>query len=111
MPTVVSFHPRFDKQFDRLARKYRGTDSSVEELVNQLERDERPGQRVPRVGYTLFKVRLPNPAAGRGKSGGFRVIYYVQLADRVTLLTIYSKTDEADISIAEMRRLAQEAEG
>jgi len=55
-------------------------------------------------------VRLPNRAARRGKSGGFRVIYYVQFSDRVTLLTIYSKTDETDLSIAEIRQLALEAD-
>ena len=73
-------------------------------------RDERPGQRIPRVGYTVYKVRLPNRAARRGKSGGFRVIYYVQFSDRVTLLTIYSKTDETDISAREIQELAQEAD-
>jgi len=50
------------------------------------------------------------PTERRGKSGGFRVIYYVQLSDRVILLTIYSKSDETDISIAEIRQLVMEAE-
>ena len=72
--------------------------------------DERPGARIPRVGYTVYKVRLPNRAARRGKSGGFRVIYYAQFSDRVTLLTIYSKTDETDISAREIQELAQEAD-
>ena len=71
---------------------------------------ERPGQRIPRIGYSVYKVRLPNRAARRGKSGGFRVIYYVQLIDHVTLLTIYSKTDETDISVQEIQQLAQAAD-
>jgi mRNA-degrading endonuclease RelE of RelBE toxin-antitoxin system len=79
-------------------------------LFQRLQNDERPGQLVPGVGYTVYKVRLPNRAARRGKSGGFRVIYYVQFSDAVTLLTIYSKSDETDISIAEIRQLAREAE-
>lgn len=54
-------------------------------------------------------MRLPNRAARRGKSGGFRVIYYAQFSDRVILLTIYSKTDDTDISIAEIRQLVTEA--
>ena len=33
----------------------------------------------------------------------------LDLSDRVTLLTIYSKSDETDISIAEIRQLAMEA--
>ena len=83
---------------------------TVDSLLDQLERDQRPGDRVPGVGYTVYKVRLPNRAARRGKSGGFRVIYYAQLSDRVILLTIYSKTDQNDISSAEIRDLVREAE-
>lgn len=55
-------------------------------------------------------MRLPNHAAQRGTSGGFRVIYYAQFGDRVTLLTIYSKTDKTDISAREIQQLAQEAD-
>ena len=77
-------------------------------LVDKLEQDERPGVRVPRTGYIVYKTRLQNPAARRGKSGGFRVIYYVQLADRVTLLTIYSKTKYTDISVREIQQLVAE---
>ncbi len=65
---------------------------------------------MPGVGYTVYKARLPNRSAQRGKSGGFRVIYYVQIEDLVTLLTIYSKTEETDISVREIQQLAQEAD-
>ena len=65
---------------------------------------------MPGVGYAVYKVRLPNRAAQRGKSGGFRVIYYVQIEDLVTLLTIYSKTEEIDVSLREIQQLALEAD-
>ena len=38
------------------------------------------------------------------------MIYYAQLKDRVILLTIYSKTEQNDISVAEIRDLVTEAE-
>ena len=76
----------------------------------RLQDDERPGQRIPGVGYAVYKVRLPNRSARRGKSGGFRVIYYAQIADTVTLLAIYSKSDDVDISIREIQQLAREAD-
>jgi len=79
-------------------------------LIQRIRNDERPGQRIPRVGYTVYKVRLPNRAARRGKSGGFRVIYYAQVEDVVTLLTIYSKSEESDISAREIEQLAREAD-
>jgi mRNA-degrading endonuclease RelE of RelBE toxin-antitoxin system len=50
-------------------------------------------------------VRLQNSDAARGKSGGYRVIYYVKSADQAVLITISSKTDYADISAAEIARI------
>ena len=110
MPTLVKDLPNFTRQLGRLERKYPKTIDEIERLIKRLAQGDRPGDRIPGVGYTVYKVRLPNRAARRGKSGGFRVIYYVQLSDRVTLLTIYSKSDETDISIAEIRQLAMEAD-
>ena len=110
MPTKVDTHPRFRKRTKRLRRRFPSIHLDLRPLFQRLQNDERPGQLVPCVGYTVYKVRLPNRAARRGKSGGFRVIYYVQFSDRITLLTIYSKSDETDISIAEIRQLAMEAD-
>ena len=110
MPTLVKDLPYFIRRLRRLERKYPKTIDEVENLVASLSQGERPGQRMPHVGYEIYKVRLPNRAARRGKSGGFRVIYYVQFEDLVTLLTIYSKTEETDISVREIQQLAQEAD-
>ena len=110
MPTTVRYLKVFDKRLERLERKYPKTTREVRGLVHELIQDQRPGDRIPGVGYPVRKVRLPNRAARRGKSGGFRVVYYAQLSDRVILLTIYSKTDQNDVSSAEIRDLVNEAE-
>jgi len=110
MPTKVDIHPRFRKQTRRLRRRFALIHRDLRPLFQRLRNDERPGQLVPGVGYTVYKVRLPNLAARRGKSRGFRVIYYAQLSDRVFLITIYSKTEQNDISVAEIRDLVTEAE-
>lgn len=36
------------------------------------------------------------------------MIYYVQLVDSVLLVTIYSKTEQTDISPEEIRRIVEE---
>ncbi len=110
MPTRVDTHPTFRKRTRRLRRRFPSIHVDLRPLFQQLRNDERPGQRIPHVGYTVYKVRLPNRAARRGKSGGFRVIYYAQLEDVVTLLTIYSKFEESDISAREIQELAREAD-
>lgn len=53
----------------------------------------------------LYKVRVKNADAGRGKRGGFRMIYYLHAADDVLLVTIYSKSEQGDISVSELKRI------
>ena len=105
MPTKVDLSPVFVKDLKRLAKKYPAVVKQVETLLTQLKADERPGDKIPNVGHDVYKVRLANPSARRGKSGGFRVIYYVQLADRLALLTIYSKTERSDIPADAIQRI------
>jgi mRNA-degrading endonuclease RelE of RelBE toxin-antitoxin system len=45
--------------------------------------------------------------SGRGKSGGYRVIYYLFTEDRVWLLTVYDKVQKEDLSAAEEKRIHQ----
>ncbi|MCL4256415.1 MAG: type II toxin-antitoxin system RelE/ParE family toxin [Anaerolineae bacterium] len=58
---------------------------------------------MPNIGADVYKVRLANKSAQCGKSGGFRVIYYAQLADRVYIINVYSKTEQSDISSQQIR--------
>ena len=45
-------------------------------------------------------------AGGKGKSGGVRVIYYWSHADeRIHLLLIYGKGEQANLSAADLRRV------
>ena len=108
MPSQVQVTSKFEKDVKRLKRKYPAVKSEIAKLLTQLEDDERPGDKIPNVGYDVYKVRLANPSAKRGKSGGFRVIYYLQLVDRVMLLTIYSKTEQTDISPEDIRYILEE---
>lgn len=105
MPTTVNVAPEFQKAIKRLRRRYPAVTNEVRKLIARLQRDERPGDRISGARANLYKVRLANPSAQRGKSGGFRVIYYLLLADRVVLVTIYSKSQQADISPDKLRRL------
>ena len=109
MPTKVNIPSAFARQLRKLAKKYPAVVKEFEGLSEQLQADERLGDKVPGVGHDVYKARLPNPSAGRGKSGGFRVIYYVQLADVVLMLTIYAKTQQTDVSPQEIRALLDDA--
>jgi len=94
MATKVDIAPPFGRALRQLGRKYPRVVDEVDGLMAQLEEGARPGDQIPNVGFDVYKVRLRNPSASNGKSGGFRVIYYVYLAEHVILLTIYSKSQK-----------------
>lgn len=109
MPTNVTIKRQFNRDIKQLKKKYPTILSDVRKLVIQLENDERPGNIITNAGYEVYKVRLANPSAQKGKSGGFRVIYYVRLVDSVALLTIYSKSDYEDIPLNRIQSLIEDA--
>ena len=58
-------------------------------------------------GMRVFKARLRNTSAQRGKRGGFRVIYRVMDDGTIILLLlIWSKTDISNVPDSEIRRVA-----
>lgn len=66
------------------------------------------GDRIAGIGHAVYKARLGDATAGRGKSGGFRIIYYVDSPTKIILLSIYSKSGQTDIDNAEIRRILTE---
>ena len=103
----VEFTPEFKRNIRRLARKYRRIRSDVAPVISQIEQGETPGDQIQRTGYTVFKVRIRNSDAQRGKSGGYRMLYYLKTPERVILVTIYSKTEQGDITAEEIRQIIQ----
>ena len=101
----VAETPDFDKQFSRLTKKKRflSLPNQIKELFEAFQKGEFTGERIKHVEspivYDVYKVRLSNPDANVGKSGGYRVIYVVVTEVRlVVFLTIYYKKEKADVS-------------
>ncbi|MBW4517388.1 MAG: type II toxin-antitoxin system RelE/ParE family toxin [Timaviella obliquedivisa GSE-PSE-MK23-08B] len=94
----IDLTPRFQRDLRDLAKRYRRVRSDLQPLIEQLQAGELPGDRISGVTYTVFKVRLKNSNVQKGKSGGYRVIYYIKADDRIILATIYSKSDFADVA-------------
>lgn len=105
---------RYSKQFKRdlkqLAKRYRRIKSDLSPVLEQLQSGEIPGNRIQGTEHLVYKARIRNTDARKGKSGGYRMIYYVQVAERIILITIYSKSDQADISSEEIVDIIQEVE-
>ena len=108
-PSVeVFFTPEFKRNVRVLAKKYHHIQSDVQPFIEKIQRGELVGDKVQGTGYTIFKVRIRNSDVSRGKSGGYRVIYYLKTATAVILVTIYSKTEQSDISPAKIKKILAE---
>ena len=105
----VRFTPEFKRNLHALAKKYRHIRSDVEPIIAQLQAGALPGDQVPGVGASIFKVRVRNRDAARGKRGGYRLLYYLQTPTEIILVTIYSKSEQSDISAEEIRRILKDA--
>jgi mRNA-degrading endonuclease RelE of RelBE toxin-antitoxin system len=97
-PIKIDLTPRFQKDLRELAKRYRSIRSDLQPLIEQLQAGEVPGDRIAGVKYHIFKVRLKNSNIQKGKSGGYRVIYYLKTEQVIILATIYSKSDLSDVS-------------
>ncbi len=58
----------------------------------------------------MFKLRVRNSDIQKGKSGGYRLIYYVKTVKGIILLTIYAKTEQVDIAADDIRNIIAEYE-
>ena len=109
-PLQVTFTPEFKRNLRQLAKKYRHIKSDVQPVIDQVASGSKPGDQVPGVRYEVFKVRVKNSDALRGKSGGYRLIYYVKSERERVLVTVYSKTEQADIAPEEIREIILDLE-
>lgn len=108
MSVNVSFTPEFKRNLRALSRKFRHIREDIDPLIDQLQNGQLPGDQVTGTGYTIFKVRISNRDVQKGKSGGYRLIYYLQTKAEIILITIYSKAEQADISASQIRRIVGE---
>lgn len=103
--------PYFNRGLKKLIKRYHHILDDLEPLTDQLRQGETPGDRLDNLKpYVVYKVRVPNRDAQRGKCGGYRVVYYVRTAYSIYLLAIYSKSDQPDIADEVLRSVVDEIE-
>src|SRR5690625_612167 len=70
----------FGEDLMKLARKYPAVIHEVESLFEEFEQGNLSGKDIPGLRLEsdkVFKTRLKNPDANKGKRGGFRVVWYL----------------------------------
>ena len=103
----------FRREAKKLIKKYRSLKGELSGLAEELVEDPRKGVHI---GKDVYKIRLAVKSKGRGKSGGLRIITFVQFVIEdlnseeldVYLLSIYDKSDFANISDNLLKHLIKE---
>jgi mRNA-degrading endonuclease RelE of RelBE toxin-antitoxin system len=80
----------------------------IQPLIERLKTGETPGDKITGNKYPVYKVRVKNSGARKGKSGGYRVIYYIQTPTMILLTNIYSKSDRTNISNEEIEDIIEQ---
>ncbi|NEQ99944.1 MAG: type II toxin-antitoxin system RelE/ParE family toxin [Cyanothece sp. SIO2G6] len=107
-PVQINFTDDFKRQLRKLAKRYRNIRQDIQPLLDQLQAGNFVGEQIQGIGYPVFKVRVSNSDIQKGKSGGYRVLYYLATPHDVLLLLIYSKMDKADIAANVIRDILKE---
>ena len=106
----ISLTVEFKSKLRIIAKKYRQIPRDIEEILEQLQAGNFPGDRLSGVGYAVFKVRVKNSDIKKGKSAGYRLIYWIQSLTNIVLLDIYSKSEQEDIEVKEIQPILTEFE-
>jgi len=94
--------PNFERDAKKLLKKYRSLKGELEQLIDELEADPRMGTLIKE---NVYKIRLAVKSKGKGKSGGMRIVTFVDIAlvevggtTDIYLLSIYDKSKRENIS-------------
>ena len=96
---------RFGIELKRLANKFPSLKIEFAHLVEKIVANPQSGALL---GNSCYKIRLAIGSKGKGKSGGARVITYLLIeSETVYLLTIYDKSEKADLKPNELKEILQ----
>ncbi len=92
-------------------KKYASLKGELQNLQTQLEENPKSGTMITE---NVYKIRLASESKGKGKSGGFRMINYLEelsddeMSTLVNLLTIYDKSEIESLKDEEIQSLIQQ---
>ena len=82
-------------------KRFKKINDDINTVTSELEQGNLVGDRLDNLyipaNIAAYKVRIANSSINVGKSNGFRLIYYVVIDEKVYLVSIYSKKDDARI--------------
>ncbi len=106
MNCKIETTPDFARELKQLAKRYPSMKDDYRDFLNALRKSPLQGEPL---GKHLRKVRFTIASKAKGKSGGARVITHTVLVESdgadITLVTIYDKSNQANITDKELKKL------
>ena len=102
---IIEYADNFLKEAKQLSKKFKLLKSDLKQAVDEIETKNDLGVQL---GFNLFKKRVKNSSIPTGKSGGFRVIIYQQIENKIVLISIYSKTEKENLSDEELSEIIKQ---
>ena len=103
----IQLTPEFQRKFKALRKKYRKIRADLQPILEQLQAGVFLGHQIPGINFQVMKVRVKNSESRKGKSGGYRLIYWVVSTESIILLDFYSKSDQSNIEVEEISKIIQ----
>jgi len=98
MTNTIFVSVAFKREAKRLIKKYSTLQTSINNLLTNLAENPHLGSPY---GEGIYKIRLADKSKGKGKSGGFRVMYYhlnkTEKGIEILMMSIYDKSEKATI--------------
>jgi mRNA-degrading endonuclease RelE of RelBE toxin-antitoxin system len=99
----------FGRKLKKLKKKYPNIKNDLSGLLSDMEDGSIPGDPIPGLSSKVFKARAASSDMKKGKSGGYRIICYVDNENReIYLLTIYAKTKNENIPVKDIQAILRE---
>ncbi|MDR0829906.1 MAG: addiction module toxin RelE [Prevotellaceae bacterium] len=95
----------FEKSLKRLGKKYPSLKKDYENFLEELEQN-------PLIGDEIFpncrKARIAIKSKGKGKSGGGRIIFYIEVTnENIVLLYAYDKSEMENVQTAFIEQILE----
>jgi mRNA-degrading endonuclease RelE of RelBE toxin-antitoxin system len=97
----------FQTSVKRLKR-FRNVNNDIATAIKELLVQPESGSIIPN-DYDVRKLRAKNSDLKKGKSAGYRLLYYIDEPNQVIyLLLLYAKSDKTDVSLPELKELVEQ---
>lgn len=101
---MIEYSDSFSHEIKKLSKKYKLIKQDIKSVIKEIDK----GSFGTPLGLNLFKKRVKNSSIPTWKRGGFRIIIYQKLKDRIILLYIYAKPQKETLSDEELKNILSE---